>query len=97
MQQPSNNTTNNNDSNNLLVTQPSSAPNSPIANSPSAQSSSSFCLHSSALSINQESENPTNDPNWQANKASVRERNAVMFNNELMADVKFLVGCEGIF
>ncbi|CAC5421121.1 BTBD3_6 [Mytilus coruscus] len=30
--------------------------------------------------------------NWQANQSSVRERNAVMFNNPLMADVFFKVG-----
>lgn len=30
--------------------------------------------------------------NWQANQATVRERNAVMFNNPLMADVYFSVG-----
>ena len=35
---------------------------------------------------------PVLDNNWQANKSSVRERNAVMFNNELMADVHFVVG-----
>ncbi|UYV74606.1 BTBD6 [Cordylochernes scorpioides] len=37
----------------------------------------------------------TLDPNWQACKASVRERNAAMFNNELMSDVRFVVGLEG--
>lgn len=30
--------------------------------------------------------------NWQANMTAVRERNAVMFNNPLMADVYFTVG-----
>lgn len=30
--------------------------------------------------------------NWQATLPTVRERNAVMFNNQLMADVYFLVG-----
>ncbi|XP_077997550.1 BTB/POZ domain-containing protein 3-like [Glandiceps talaboti] len=30
--------------------------------------------------------------NWQANKATVRERNAYMLQNELMSDVHFLVG-----
>ncbi|KAK3092251.1 hypothetical protein FSP39_000340 [Pinctada imbricata] len=30
--------------------------------------------------------------NWQANQPTVRERNAVMFNNQLMADVYFKVG-----
>lgn len=90
VQQPSN------QRDNMLITQPSSIPNSPIP-SPSAHSSTSFCLQS-ALSItpvNQEIEDVTSDPNWQANKPSVRERNAAMFNNELMADIKFVVGNEG--
>ncbi|KAL3874452.1 hypothetical protein ACJMK2_037463 [Sinanodonta woodiana] len=30
--------------------------------------------------------------NWQANQTTVRERNAVMFNNSMMADVYFRVG-----
>ena len=30
--------------------------------------------------------------NWQTQGATVRERNAFLFNNELMSDVKFLVG-----
>jgi hypothetical protein len=34
----------------------------------------------------------TRDPNWQSSKCSVRERNAAMFNNSLMADIYFLVG-----
>jgi BTB/POZ domain-containing protein 3/6 len=34
----------------------------------------------------------TRDPNWQSAKCSVRERNAAMFNNNLMADIYFLVG-----
>ncbi|CAN8000668.1 unnamed protein product, partial [Ixodes hexagonus] len=37
----------------------------------------------------------TRDPNWQASKASVRERNAAMLRNELMSDVRFLVGPKG--
>jgi BTB/POZ domain-containing protein 3/6 len=32
------------------------------------------------------------DPNWQSNKATVRDRNSAMFNNSLMADIHFLVG-----
>lgn len=84
----------------LLITQPSSIPSSPLA-SPGAQSSNTFCLQSpTALSIsnigtNQENDDPTTDPNWQATKPTVRERNAAMFNNELMADIKFIVGCDG--
>jgi BTB/POZ domain-containing protein 3/6 len=84
---------------NLLITQPSSIPNSPLA-SPIAQSvSPTFCLQSSHSNshLNQENEDPTTDPNWQANKATVRERNAAMFNNELMADIKFIVGCDGMY
>jgi len=34
----------------------------------------------------------TQDPNWQSNKATVRERNSAMFNNVLMADITFIVG-----
>lgn len=37
----------------------------------------------------------TGDPNWQATKSSVRERNAAMFNNDLMADIRFVVGSDG--
>ena len=36
----------------------------------------------------------TIDPNWQSTKKTVRERNAVMCNNALMADVYFNVGAE---
>ncbi|XP_050404482.1 BTB/POZ domain-containing protein 6-B [Patella vulgata] len=32
------------------------------------------------------------DHNWQATQTTVRERNAVMFNNSLMSDVQFTVG-----
>lgn len=34
----------------------------------------------------------TIDPDWQCNKTSIRERNACLFNNELMSDVIFIVG-----
>lgn len=37
----------------------------------------------------------TGDPNWQATKPTVRERNAAMFNNELMSDISFVVGSDG--
>ncbi|KAG1652192.1 BTB/POZ domain-containing protein 3 [Nymphon striatum] len=37
----------------------------------------------------------TKDENWQAQSASVRDRNAAMFNNELMSDVHFIVGVKG--
>ncbi|XP_064621360.1 BTB/POZ domain-containing protein 6-B-like [Lineus longissimus] len=34
----------------------------------------------------------TQEHNWQASPTNLRERNAMMFNNELMADVFFIVG-----
>lgn len=37
----------------------------------------------------------TSDPNWQTFKTSVRERNASMFNNDLMSDILFIVGQKG--
>lgn len=82
----------------LLITQPSSIPSSPLA-SPGAQSSTTFCLQQSPSGLSEgnlihESDDPTTDPNWQATKPTVRERNAAMFNNELMADIKFVVGCD---
>ena len=77
----------------MLITQPSSLPSSPLA-SPGALSSTSFCLQSSATNT---ADIDTADPNWQATKPTVRERNAAMFNNDLMADIKFVVGSEGEF
>lgn len=41
--------------------------------------------------------NSTNDPNWQALRPTIRERNAAMFNNELMADIHFTVGSSGYY
>ena len=38
----------------------------------------------------------TIDPQWQSSKFNVRDRNAVMFNNALMADVWFSVGSEAL-
>ena len=32
------------------------------------------------------------DSDWQASKCNMKERNAFMFNNELVADVHFIVG-----
>ncbi|XP_050672013.1 BTB/POZ domain-containing protein 6-B isoform X2 [Leptidea sinapis] len=37
----------------------------------------------------------THDPDWQATKTTIRDRNAAMFNNQLMADVTFVVGPPG--
>lgn len=34
----------------------------------------------------------TSDPNWQASKKSIQERNSALFMNELMSDIHFLVG-----
>ncbi|KAJ9587144.1 hypothetical protein L9F63_019332, partial [Diploptera punctata] len=69
----------------MQITQPASAPTSPLA-SPNLNSTSFnlTCLSQSTV-----------DPNWQASKPTVRERNAAMFNNELMADIRFVVGSAG--
>ncbi|KAH8271323.1 hypothetical protein KR018_006599 [Drosophila ironensis] len=124
---------------NIQITQPISAPSSPLASPGALNSSSSsggggggggaagggtaFCLPSSsaAAAVAAISATPTSgsgsyvcsagtnwhfaavaasnaidtaDPNWQASKATVLERNAAMFNNELMSDIKFIVGGE---
>jgi len=76
LQQPENVETLSNFQKPLLVSLPSPPP-SPRPPLPSPGSS----LHLS-----------TQDPNWQSNKSSVRERNSAMFNNSLMADIHFLVG-----
>lgn len=87
----------------MQITQPCSAPSSPLA-SPGALSSTSFCMpanSSSGSGTNGHHHNhsacpiDTGDPNWQATKSTVRERNAAMFNNELIADIKFIVGSDG--
>jgi len=61
----------------LTVSLPSSPPPSPRPN---------LSLTSSLNAL------ATLDPNWQSAKSSLRERNAAMFNNTLMADIYFLVG-----
>ena len=88
---PHNSTLHQRESSNMQVTQPSSAPSSPSIASPGASISPSFCIPSS----NSNSVIDTADPNWQATKSTVLERNAAMFNNELMADIKFVVGQDG--
>lgn len=67
----------------LPVTQPASAPVSPVGSPITTQ------LLTADVS------NLTLDPNWQAIKSTVRERNAAMFNNDLMADIYFIVGTPG--
>lgn len=118
---------------NMQVTQPCSAPSSPLG-SPGALNSTAFSMplpatshmfqdlltgvtssnsSSSAMSASAAASSSsssggasggghpmnacidTGDPNWQATKASVRERNAAMFNNDLMADINFVVGSDG--
>jgi len=86
----------------MLVTQPSSIPGSPqtLSPNPNAQHTTTFNLQTitsnSDIATSLDRENITSDPNWQGSRASVRERNALMFNNDLMADIKFIVGSEGI-
>ncbi|XP_001655205.2 BTB/POZ domain-containing protein 6-B isoform X2 [Aedes aegypti] len=89
---------------NMQVTQPCSAPSSPTITSPGALSATSFCLPTGANGSNTSSggssvitsttATDTADPNWQATKSTVRERNAAMFNNDLMADIRFIVGTD---
>jgi BTB/POZ domain-containing protein 3/6 len=74
---------------NMQVTQPSSGPSSPTIVSPGALSTTSFAIPNSVINTID-----TGDPNWQATKPTVRERNAAMFNNELMADIWFVVGSD---
>lgn len=66
----------------MQITQPASAPTSPLA-------SPTFTFNLTCSSLT------TLDSNWQATKSTVRERNAAMFNNELMADIRFIVGSPG--
>uniref|UniRef100_A0A182Q6D5 BTB domain-containing protein n=1 Tax=Anopheles farauti TaxID=69004 RepID=A0A182Q6D5_9DIPT len=95
---------------NMQVTQPCSGPSSPTIASPGALSSTSFCLGNGSVGvggaalgigsggcgsvISSTTAADTADPNWQANKSTVRERNAAMFNNDLMADIRFIVGSD---
>lgn len=73
----------------MQITQPASAPNSPLSSPNIVQTTTSTSPVNIFVVPN------TADPNWQASKPTVRERNAAMFNNELMADVKFVVGSSG--
>ncbi|XP_055494895.1 BTB/POZ domain-containing protein 3 isoform X2 [Leucoraja erinacea] len=50
---------------------------------------------SSAQSHQHNLNNNTVPANWQGLYPTIRERNAVMFNNDLMADIHFLVGPQG--
>lgn len=55
-------------------------------------STSSSVITSSTTTTNPATD--TGDPNWQATKSTIRERNAAMFNNDLMADIRFIVGSD---
>ena len=65
----------------------------PIHRSPRSVTDPSWKLHRSPTP---KAKLPTakvsQEYNWQASQSSVRERNAVMYNNPLMADVHFTVG-----
>ncbi|KAL1116071.1 hypothetical protein AAG570_005566 [Ranatra chinensis] len=74
----------------VQITQPASAPSSPLASPAPSDLSGSEAPSQSTIPGQ-----TTLDPNWQATKSTVRERNAAMFNNELMADVAFVVGGPG--
>ncbi|XP_073997207.1 BTB/POZ domain containing protein 3 lute isoform X3 [Rhodnius prolixus] len=80
----------------MQVTQPASAPTSPLASPNPATGTTTFTnLCSSSNGSTCTTALTTLDPNWQASKPTVRERNAAMFNNELMADITFVVGAAG--
>lgn len=79
----------------IQITQPpsnSSVPTSPLTTHPLL---SHHQAQQRPISFNN-AKASTLDPNWQANKISIRERNAAMFNNELMADIFFVVGPPGM-
>ncbi|CAL8390107.1 unnamed protein product [Arctogadus glacialis] len=63
----------------------------PAKNSGSGGSSTVQQYHQQNLNNN----NTIQNCNWQGLYSTIRERNSVMFNNELMADVHFLVGQPG--
>lgn len=71
------------------VLQPSSAPTSPQHRHTSATSPPPL----SPVPIGAAAASTSSDPNFHA--TSLRERNAAMLNNELMADVHFVVGQPG--
>ncbi|XP_049877932.1 BTB/POZ domain-containing protein 6-B isoform X1 [Pectinophora gossypiella] len=68
------------------VSQCYSGPPSPSGSSASAPSPTASPAPPGSATI---------DPNWQATKPTIRERNAAMFNNQLMADITFIVGGPG--
>uniref|UniRef100_A0A3Q3E1K5 BTB domain containing 6 n=1 Tax=Labrus bergylta TaxID=56723 RepID=A0A3Q3E1K5_9LABR len=55
----------------------------------SSSSSSAATTPTTQQNINNNNIDP---PSWQCSHPTLRERNALMFNNELMADVHFIVG-----
>lgn len=68
------------------------SPSVTVPNSPTATSSLQISTTLISLPLNI---NATSDPNWQSARPTIRERNAAMFNNELMADIHFIVGTSG--
>ncbi|KAM6968465.1 BTB/POZ domain-containing protein 6-B-like [Tautogolabrus adspersus] len=58
----------------------------------SSSSSSAATTPTTQQNINNNNVDP---PSWQCSHPTLRERNALMFNNELMADVHFIVGPMG--
>ncbi|XP_063231616.1 BTB/POZ domain-containing protein 6-B isoform X2 [Bacillus rossius redtenbacheri] len=80
----------------MQITQPASAPTSPLASPSNVSSGATASASPSGAAFSLASPGQlTVDPNWQATKPTVRERNAAMFNNELMADIRFVVGSPG--
>lgn len=83
--------------NGIQITQPPSSPlESPLPSPLSVNSSASLPSSNIGLPVSSFTSTSTDtlDPNWQSKKSTVRERNASMFNNELMSDVLFVVGTD---
>uniref|UniRef100_A0A1Q3FUQ0 Putative topoisomerase top1-interacting protein btbd1 n=1 Tax=Culex tarsalis TaxID=7177 RepID=A0A1Q3FUQ0_CULTA len=75
-----------------LTTTTSSSSGAGVAAGTSSSASSSSVITSTTTGGGGTTD--TGDPNWQATKSTIRERNAAMFNNDLMADIRFIVGTD---
>lgn len=82
------NTNNTNLANGTTVADTEKTKEAPVCQA-SSSSSSSATTPTTQQNINNNNVDP---PSWQCSHPTLRERNALMFNNELMADVHFIVG-----
>ncbi|XP_056446376.1 BTB/POZ domain-containing protein 6-B-like [Gadus chalcogrammus] len=68
---------------------------SPVNRSSATLSSTNSSITPSSSSHHNINNNNLDAPSWACSHPTLRERNALMFNNELMADVHFIVGPSG--